>query len=295
MHARLGCLALLSLTLHAAGLSETPSETTVVAPAKPNVQVMILGTFHFAQVEPEDEMLTDKRQQEIGEVLDRLAEFKPDKIFVERNPEFEQTNQVAARYRMYRNQPFELSANEIYQIGYRLGHRLGLPELHQADAPGRWGALYAPMQQHAEEYDQMALLDAEETATCMPLYYSGSTELKRKRSTTLEFLRYLNSDEYTNADHGYYVSVFPRVGDTNPETETKNPDTYFAGSKLLADWYRRNIQIYANVITQLDWSEERILIVFGAGHVSTLRHLFESNPFCTVEVTNEWLTDAEPK
>ncbi len=58
------------------------------------ISVLLFGTFHFAQTGADDDMLSEKRQKEITELVNKLYKFKPDKIFIERNPEFEYTNKI---------------------------------------------------------------------------------------------------------------------------------------------------------------------------------------------------------
>lgn len=255
-------------------------------------KVLILGTFHFAQTGKDDDMMSEKRQKEIAEVINKIVRFKPEKIFVERNPEFEYTNKMGEKYDDYLNGKFELTANEYYQLGFRLGKMLGLKKIYQADHPGMYGIFYGKVKNYADKNGQTEILNADAVGTTKPLYQRSEEATTRKQKTVLEMLRYMNSPEYQKLDHGFYVSVFPRIGDTEPRKsaeEKKDPNSYFIGSELLADWYRRNILIYSKVLNQLDFKENRILIIYGNGHSSTLRHLFESNPVFSVEETNKWL------
>ena len=57
----------------------------------PRIKILIVSTFHFGETSDVNktgfpDLLTEKRQKEIAEVVDSLAEFKPDKIFVENEP-----------------------------------------------------------------------------------------------------------------------------------------------------------------------------------------------------------------
>ena len=64
----------------------------------------------------------------------------------------------------------------------------------------------------------------------------------------------------------------------------------FIGADSVARWYKRNIRISANVydITDFD-KEDRILMIYGAGHVWQLRQFFTDSPdFDYVEV-NDYL------
>jgi hypothetical protein len=52
----------------------------------------------------------------------------------------------------------------------------------------------------------------------------------------------------------------------------------WAGADLVADWFRRNIRIYANVLQLAGSPDERVLVIFGFGHLGWLQHDFASNP-----------------
>ena len=228
----------------------------------------------------------ERRQEEILEVADALAHFEPDKVFVERNPEFEYVNRVQETYAAFRRGEWVPGVNEIYQLGFRVANWLGHERIYPADHPGRWGAYYGTTRAWAEANGQLDLLEARGPATCRPFYLDRDEASLRRSTTIMDYLRYLNGPRYQRRDHGFYVSVFPRVGYLERKTSedaATDPENYFVGAELLADWYRRNIRIYANVLTALDWSEERILLIFGNGHSSTLKHLFASNPYFQVE------------
>jgi hypothetical protein len=94
---------------------------------KPNhIQVAILGMFHMGESSDYrkaemDSPLTGKRQREIAEVVNKLAAFRPDKIFVENTPDTQEFwNQVFEQYKKGRL-PAESSVlvNEIFQIGIK--------------------------------------------------------------------------------------------------------------------------------------------------------------------------------
>lgn len=256
------------------------------------VEVLLLGTFHFAQTGADDDMLSEKRQKEITELVNKLYKFKPNKIFIERNPEFEYTNKVDEKFENYLNGKFQPSANEIYQLGFRLAKMLGHRKVYQADHPGLYGRFYATVEDYANKNGQTEILRYEGVGATKPLYRRNDEVVTRKQKTILEFFRYINSEEYQKLDQAGYVSTFPRIGDTKPPTsaeDKKDPEVYFVGAELLADWYRRNIKIYSKVLTELDYKEDRILIIYGNGHIPILRHLIESNPAFKVEDTGKWL------
>lgn len=45
----------------------------------------------------------------------------------------------------------------------------------------------------------------------------------------------------------------------------------YAGPDLLASWYQRNIRIYHNIVNLIESPNDRILVIYGAGHLAWLR------------------------
>jgi hypothetical protein len=78
--------------------------------------------------------------------------------------------------------------------------------------------------------------------------------------TVLETLEYMNSDSRVAKDVAFYYATVP-YGD---------PFDY-AGPDLLAAWYQRNIRIYHNIVKLVGSPNERILVIYGAGHIGWLR------------------------
>jgi hypothetical protein len=78
--------------------------------------------------------------------------------------------------------------------------------------------------------------------------------------TELETLEFMNSDKRVAKDVGLYYAIAP-YGD---------PSDY-AGPDLLAAWYQRNIRIYSNIVKMVESPNDRILVIYGAGHLGWLR------------------------
>jgi Family of unknown function (DUF5694) len=78
--------------------------------------------------------------------------------------------------------------------------------------------------------------------------------------TVLETLEFMNSDSRPARDMALYFALV-RYGD---------PFDY-AGSDLLAAWYQRNIRIYRNIVALIDSPNEKILVLYGSGHLGWLR------------------------
>jgi hypothetical protein len=97
-----------------------------------------------------------------------------------------------------------------------------------------------------------------------------------------EHFAMLNSPENRLKDHQAYLTeiILEGAGDN------------YLGADAVAKWYRRNMRIFANAydITDFD-TEERLLLIYGSGHVWQLRQLFMDSPdFEYIEV-NEYLSE----
>ena len=97
------------------------------------VQVMILGTFHFDQTDDPD-ILAPGQQIELEAVLTGLASWAPERIAVE-FPHVRQ-EELSSAYSSYfesEADAIESSKNEIQQLGFRLAKRLGHADLYGVD------------------------------------------------------------------------------------------------------------------------------------------------------------------
>ena len=85
--------------------------------------------------------------------------------------------------------------------------------------------------------------------------------------TVLETLEYMNSESKAAKDKGSYYALVP-FGD--PEDS--------AGADLLAAWYQRNMRIYQNIVKLIDSPKDKILVIYGAGHLGWLQQNIAEDP-----------------
>jgi hypothetical protein len=91
--------------------------------------------------------------------------------------------------------------------------------------------------------------------------------------TLRETLRSINTPARLTAGHGHYLVGTILDGDLGD---------YLGADGFVSGWYNRNLRIYSNVVRLMRSPDERVLVVFGAGHMPILRHLFESTPVATL-------------
>jgi hypothetical protein len=228
--------------------------------AQPDVrpEILVLGTYHMANPGRDlynmqaDDVRSPKRQQEIAQAIEVLKRFHPTKIAIEADVG---SQRVAKEYSDYLAGKYTLSGNEIDQIGYRLAKELGHKEVYPVDEEGDF-----PFQRvidYAKATGRKEKLDAI-TANWGTMVKEQDEFLRSH--TVLETLQYMNSDAMAEKGIATYYALVPygEPGD-------------YAGPDLLAAWYQRNMRIYHNIVGLIESPSDRILVIYGAGHLGWLR------------------------
>jgi len=259
---RRASVALVILFLGTLASAQT-KETSEVAPAK-KAQVLVLGSFHMANPGRDvfnlqvDDVLVPKRQKEIAELTAMLKKFQPTKIAMEASVGSEQIRQ---QYDDYLAGKYTLARNEKDQIGYRLAKELGHKRVYGIDVDGDFPfeAVTEFAKKNGRE-DQLNKLLSQVPKDLQVM--SGIL----KNGTITDLYRYLNQDAHVRRDHEFYMSLAQFGG--NGE---------YPGPDLLAAWYQRNIRIYSNLHAIVESPEDRVLVIYGSGHLFWLqRDVFDS-------------------
>lgn len=252
-------------------------------------KVYLLGTFHFAQTGDEYDIRSKEHQESIQELVGHLTAIQPNKIFVERQAEYEFQNRVDSLYQAYRKTDRLPGKNEIFELGFRTAKKMNHNQVYQCDHPGRYGYLLQEAVEYAEKNGQQAILDLEAPGTIERLDNLINEDSIMQNETLLNYIRFLNSDQVMQSSHAYYVSNLPQLGST--DYYNYDDDFTLLGAEVVADWYRRNIMIYTKIINQVDESDAVILLIIGGDHVPILNQLFQDNPFFQVVHPKLWLEE----
>ncbi|MEI6264357.1 MAG: DUF5694 domain-containing protein [Sphingobacteriia bacterium] len=255
------------------------------------IKVYLLGTFHFTQTDTTiNDVRSAKNQQSIQQLSDIIYKLSPDKIFIERMPEWEYENHMDSLYQEYRKGKLRQARNEIWQVAGRTANRLNHQHLFQADNPGNYSFHYSRLEEYAKANNQEDKLLFKGKGMTQALTSKINYDSLRDHSNLLEFIRWLNSKEVQESSHAQYINVYPQIGNTNAFTPANKIDSsYFIGANLTIDWYRRNIMIYSKMLSQLDYNEKSIFLIIGNDHIAIIRQMFQENPFFEVIDTEKWL------
>ena len=258
---------------------------------KNKIKVYLLGTFHFKQIDTTiNDVRNAKNQKSIQQLSDIIYKLSPDKIFIERKPEWEYENHIDSLYQEYRKGNLRQECSEIWQVAGRTANRLNHPHLFQAGNADKYDFHYARLEQYAKTNNQDD-----------KLFYKGKgmTQLMTSKinfdsllvhSNLLDIMRWINSRNVQQNSHAHYINVYPQIGNTNAFTPANRIDScYFIGANLTTDWYTTNIMIYAKMLSQLDYNEKAIILIIGGDHIPIIRQMFQENPYFEVVDAEKWL------
>jgi hypothetical protein len=221
-------------------------------------EILVLGTYHMANPGHDihnmkaDDVLSPKRQQDIAQLIDVLKRFRPTKIAIEAEVG---SSRVGKEYSDYLAGKYSLSPNEIDQLGYRLARELGHRAVYPVDVDGDFP--YLRVVNYAKANGRKEKFDALQASTGVMVKEQGDF---LQTHTVLETLEFMNSDSRVAKDVAAYFAFVPY-----------GEPWEYAGPDLLASWYQRNIRIYHNIVALIASPNDRILVIYGAGHLGWLR------------------------
>jgi hypothetical protein len=269
--------ALFLIALHAQKVdwkkihSANPDKILLAGERQPT-KVLLLGTFHFGYPNADGhkvdsskfiDVLSPARQKEMEELAQVIQRFKPTRIYVEGwNASF-----YDSLYKAYLAGNYKLGRNEIYQLGFRVAKAMGLEKVYPVDASSFSNQYYKtlPVIDSLWKGNPVdSLRDQYWDAKYKSVYSAGDS--LQLGFTMLENFLFMAEPMVLNRMHGHYIS-----GGFNT---TKNE-----GADILAMWwYSRNLRIFNNILKTRPSSEDRIIVLFGNGHMPILKHCFQSSP-----------------
>lgn len=248
--------------------------------AKTKPTLVILGTYHMAATTTNvvnrevDDITSPVRQKQILELVGKLKTFKPTRIALE--CDIEDQAKVQDLYDRYLAGTGQLSKNETNQIGFRLAKELNHKKVYCVDwgifpdDPLYWYEKYAAKDAELNDFLKGVYVDLHEEV-------NAETEKLTKLSVTDQLI-FLNQPERWEKSHQRYFE-FMRIG--------RGPE--YVGANYLSWWYGRNMKILVNIIRITDSLHDRILAVYGYGHLKLLNQFAKESEFYTVESPLKYL------
>lgn len=250
------CAALLLCMSASAVAADTPAPASAPAPAK----VTMLGVFHFENPRMDMvksdviDVMTAANQAYLDGVATRLAASHLTDVLVE--CEASAQSRYDKEYAEYLAGKFALTANETYQLGFRVAKKAGLDGVTCFDE-GVIGWDAEPMFDYigAHEPATKARLDA---------VFASLSERQTREQASLSLAKLLQLANDAARDHenkGLYIA-----------TNAVDAGGSFAGADAASSWWHRNFRMYANV-QKAAAPGHRLLVIAGAGHTAILKDL----------------------
>ncbi len=236
---------------------------------KPKTKVFLLGVFHFDNPgmdfskTKDTDILSEKSQHEIQDIVDIIARTNPEKVFLEGTPSYQP--KMDSLYSVFLNGGLKNDKDESTQIGFRLMKQLSLKKSFCVDVSMPFSA------------DSLI----------------NTWKMSKQDAYFDEFMSDIKSfEKRVNSEIESGMSIKQRLHNVNTQ-RSRNHDlaTYtftgamkagkkgnFIGADVASEWYVRNIRIYSNILRELDGNEKSIFVMFGSSHQSILYHLFALHP-----------------
>lgn len=221
-----------------------------------------------------DDVLAEKRQQEIKELIEALKGFKPTKVALEVLTTGK--DRLNRDYRHYLADDFNLSPSEHHQIGFRLAKATGLTEVAAIDWNENIEGI-PDLGTWAEENSSLLFNEVLEDLRNMTVEAESFLE----QHTLKEYLLWLNQPDNVKRNQKSYMKM-ALLGDQ------ENPVGAIWTAKY---WYYRNLLIYKNIMEMATSSTERIFVLYGAGHLHLLIHFLQDSGLVNVEVAQHYLSN----
>ncbi len=231
------------------------------------IETMLVAVWHLQGSEHDAvsnrplDVSDDRRQGELREVVTALARWQPTKVAVEFP--MDQQARLDARFAAQQRSSGPVDLTEIGQIGCRLARRLAHGRVIAIDVQGSF------YEQGVEEL----LADARHARTWRGIIEAAeaiTAEIEQRvdTGTILEVLHWLNRPEsLRNVTEIYYERT---ASITDPRSGS------YAGADMVANFYRRNLHIAANLGALVERGD-RVAVLIGHSHVPFLAHILGSS------------------
>jgi len=276
MRTQAGLLLLLVFGVSALSASgQTFDARAALGLSGPAPTVMVLGTHHMGNPNRDavktsyDDPRSPQRQAELRQLVDKLRAYKPTKIAIE--APYGSTAAVE-KYQQYLRWQYELTADEVDQIAFRLGKELGHSTVYPID--WRNDMDISGVMEFAAKNDQPQIAKGFETA----MGAIGAWQKQLQGKSILDMYRIENDPELQGKMQAMYVRMV-EVG----------KDSVYKGADVVTSWYERNLKIAANILRTARDPNDRVLVLIGNGHAYYLNEILGHSPSVRLEMASTYL------
>lgn len=241
-------------------------------------EVLLVGTFHYnnpgADVVKTKSfnILNEDSQLELEKISAKIKNYNPTKIFVEWP--YNEQNELDSLYQLYnQGQYFKNDSlsdfylkNEIFQLAFRVAKENNLKTLYGIDYSTSFP--FEDVMNDIKKSNQSELKGKIENGIS-----TLTTEFDNKIESGIslsELTYYLNTSEFRDFHNNLHNNLMLLAGE---------PDD-FSGPFLTSEWFKRNLYMWSFVQKITEQSDERVMVLAGAGHIAMFEKFINQN--------NEW-------
>jgi len=244
------------------------TETTYIKPNdEKQTEILLVGTFHFNNPgldivkNKAFDIKNSKTQTELDIIAQKIADFNPTKIFVERP--YQNQKELDSTYNLYKKGTLPVSTDEIYQLAFRVAKLNKNTSLEAIDYNG----FDFPFGEVMEIMETRKQTDLKEKIMNITKEIGNDFNKKLENGISLtNMLLYHNTDEFRyHANHIYDIIL-------NAGNETD-----FEAAHLLAQWNNRNLYMYSLLKKKITKKDERVMVLLGASHIANIKVILDAN------------------
>lgn len=244
------------------------TETTYIKPNdEKQTEILLVGTFHFNNPgldivkNKAFDIKNSKTQTELDIIAQKIADFNPTKIFVERP--YQNQKELDSTYNLYKKGTLPVSTDEIYQLAFRVAKLNKNTSLEAIDYNG----FDFPFGEVMEIMETRKQTDLKEKIMNITKEIGNDFNKKLENGISLtNILLYHNTDEFRyHANHIYDIIL-------NAGNETD-----FEAAHLLAQWNNRNLYMYSLLKKKTTKKDERVMVLLGASHIANIKVILDAN------------------
>ena len=243
---------------------------------------LFIGSYHMGNPACDvhntkaDDVLSEKRQREIAEVIRLIERYRPTKVMVEAGTE--RQDEINSKFAASCKGSRPFTNNEREQLGFRIACNIGLKTVYAVDHDELVPIKDADTINYlkaVERYQQQKQYDEN---LAFGKAWSDKAQEVLNRGTVLDMLKHLNSDTWLrgNANSYYRIGLLGTPADP-------------VGANWVQHWFGRNLAIF-NTIARNTEKGDRVLVIFGAGHGNYLRQMSNDSGIYRVHKPMSWLS-----
>lgn len=245
------------------------------------VPLLLVGTYHMNNPGRDlnnvvaDDVLSAVRQAEMEAAVASLGRFRPTLVALEVRRE--EDDALNLEYRHYQQGRLTLTTDERHQLGFRLAARVGLERIHAVD----WNEMPPYVERDLGDIWKYAETQDPALHTALSAVFERwASEFSQRQATDTisELLRWLNDPEGLAADHQNYLTL-AQLG-TGGE---------YPAVPWITAWLERNLTIFVNLTRLLGRPDDRLLVIYGRGHIPLLSQFAAGSGLFSLESPGDYL------